>query len=413
MRWRWFIALALLAMLMVLVVIGVVTAIVPIGFTVSAPGALEPVRQIRVTAAHDGLAMAVHPPGRVEAGALLLRQKHESESRAIGRLALELDKLRERLAHERERQRATATGRDVEAALIELEKRSVAARLRVTREALPDLDGRIHQKVIGQSELRRDLAQDEYEIVEKLAAEHSVPLQEVARGRTDAATAKLRVEQQRVEYDRTQLLTEQAVESLEAQAQRQQLQEKALAVRPTDLHTLLEIEREIGRLEGQIEELRIDTQQKETRAPWAGEWVTHTLEEGEYVTTGSLVGLLRDTSKLVFVGRVRERQFPWVRMGQEARLRLSAFPYLKYGRLDARVVHLEPAAPSPGTAAGFLVEFEVREGGPYDPRHGLSGMADIIVFRGTLLEYLLAEPGGTSVLKSERTQRLLDFLRRR
>ena len=412
MRWRLMIGLGLLAVLMVFVVIVVVAAIVPIGFTVSVPGVLEPSRRVRVTAAHDGLALEVHPPGRVEAGALLLRQKHGSEDRAIGRLTAEIAKLRERLGHEAERHQATKAGWGVEAALIELEKQSVADRLHFAGETLPPLDERIYRKEIGQSELRRDLARDEYEIVEKLAAEQSVPLQEVARGRTAAATAKLLVEQQSVDYEKNRMLSAQVVESLQVQDQRQTLHEKALGTRMLDQHTVLELQREIARLEGEIGELRIDVEQKELRAPWAGEWVTHTVEAGEYVTTGYLVGLLHDTSKLVFVGSVRETQFPWVRIGQPARLRLAAFPYLKYGRLDARVVHTEPAPPAPGAPVSFRVELEIQEGGPFEPRSGLSGMGDVIVFRGTLLEYLLAEPDGTSVLKSERTQRLLDRLRR-
>lgn len=413
MRWRWVIVLALLAMLMVFVVIGVVAVIVPVGFTVSAPGVLEARRQIRVTSARDGLALVVHPPGPVEAGAVLLRQKHDSEDRAVGRLTAELVKLSERLAHEMARQKSMQAGWAVEAASIELEKQSVADRLRFARETLPSLDEEIHRADIGQGELRRDLAQDEYEIVEKLAAEQSVPLQEVARGRTAAATAKLLVEQKKMEYGKGRLLSEQVVESLGVQERRQALQAKALDVRLLDQHTLLEIQREIGRLEGEIAELRIDVEQKELRAPWAGEWVTHTVEAGEYVTTGQLVGLLRDTSALLFVGSVRETQLPWVRLGQPARLRLAAFPYLKYGRLDARVLHVESATPVPGVPSSFRIELEVLDGGPFVPRNGLSGQVDINVFRGTLLEYLLAEPDGTSVLKSERTQRLLEFLRRR
>jgi len=93
---------------------------------------------------------------------------------------------------------------------------------------------------------------------------------------------------------------------------------------------------------------------------------------------------------------LRSSQVPWVQRGQAARIRLDAFPYLKYGKLDATVVNFERMPLVTGAAAtlgGYRVEFDIPgEKQPYKPLPGLTGRADIHVFRGTLLQYLLAEP---------------------
>jgi len=390
MKWRWLAFLIALCLLGVLTAAAVVAVTVSVNFTVSAPGVVEPARTIRVTAAEDGLATFVRPPGRVEKGAVLFRQRATDERRRLATFVEELALLEKRREHERERLASWSGAQQIELALLNLDRQETTARRDDTGGVLAELENGIDERTVAREQVRKDLAEAEFKILHNLAKEQTVPLMEVAKAEAEAGETKLQLERAGLEEEKRQFSREDAIRRLETELDRQSLKIRAVSNRVQDLHTLMELNRQILDVKARMQETDRALARKELVAPWPGEWGARMVVEGEYVEQGKPVGVLYDARSLNFAGRVRGSQFPWLRQGQRVKVRLSAYPFLKYGLLPAVVTSLEPRARSAGPE--FRIEARLAGDGPYQPVAGMAGTADVIVFRGTLLQYLMAEP---------------------
>lgn len=396
MRWRWLLFLVGFGLLLVIAAVVVVSATVPIGFTVSAPGMVVPGRVVRVTASENGLALEVRDPGPVAEGDVLLRQKSMSEERQIAALERELAVLRERRDHEQERLAAVEGQEVVETKLATLARSEAEGRLVAVEQRLAPVEDDISSRVIDQRKEESALAVSEHEILQGLAAGQSVPRMEVARAEAASATSRLKVEQAEFERKRGGEMRTEEARRLRSEMARHVLEVAAIEARMQDRTTLLEIDRQIVRIEAQLVELRREVDRKTVRAPWAGKWGEVAPTEDEYVRQGDLIGVLTDTSVHRFVAEIRDSDFAWVKQKQSARIRLRAFPFLKHGVLRGRVVQVESQLSRQPPA--FAVELVLEGDGPYAPASGMTGVADIEIFRGTLLAYLVAEPGGESAV---------------
>ncbi|MBT3375451.1 MAG: HlyD family efflux transporter periplasmic adaptor subunit [Lentisphaerae bacterium] len=394
MRWRWMLFVVGLGLLLVLAAVVIVSAIVPIGFTVSAPGRVVPGRTVRATAAESGLALETRDAGPVAEGDVLLRQKSTSEERQIAALERELVVLRERRSHQQERIAAAEGQRVVETELVTLAGSEAEGRLAAVQKGVGPIEDEISARVIEQRKAESALATSEHEILKGLAAGQSVPRMEVARAEAAAATGRLKVEQAEFERRRGAETRTEEARRLRSEIEKSRLDLAVIETRIDDRAVLLEITRQIVRLEAQRDELRREVERKTVRAPWAGQWGEVGPSEDEYVSRGDLIGVLTDTSIYGFVGEIRDADLPWVKEKQPARIRLRAFPFLKYGILRGHVVQLETHLSQEPPV--FAVEILLDGDGPYAPASGMTGHADIEIFRGTLLGYLLVEPGGRS-----------------
>jgi hemolysin D len=152
----------------------------------------------------------------------------------------------------------------------------------------------------------------------------------------------------------------------------------------------------------------------ELRAPQAGvvkDLATHTA--GTVVAPGTiLMTLVPEDDKLIAEVWVSNQDVGFVRPGLEAKLKLVAFQFQKYGLLEGRVAHVNAdstEAPSPNTrsdaltgrdrpmgplAFRTLVELGHQElaadGHRYRLQAGMQVAAEIHLGTRTLLEYLLS-----------------------
>ncbi|OGV70822.1 MAG: hypothetical protein A3K19_26900 [Lentisphaerae bacterium RIFOXYB12_FULL_65_16] len=381
-----------LSVVLVFATLAVFAAFVPIDFTASAPGHIEPFRTVRMTAARAGTVVELREPGPVEAGEVLLRQSTTDEARQVAALKADLALLEQRLAQEKARLAAVDARAGLEGQILDLERRASESTLKQTRDDLVGVEKRIQEKTLGQQEERRALADQEYRILEQLAAQQSVPQREVVRGRTDAAIAKMRAEELVLEQDKARLLRDGQVGGLETGLERLALQGKLNDARIREEGLALTLEQEAERTRAKIVELEAEIAKREVKAPGRGQWTEVSIEKGEFIAQGQLIGVFQEQGVLRFVGRVKDSQLPWIKDGQRARIRLTAFPFMKYGFLHGTVQHREAQFGS-GVPL-FAVELVLDEKGAYAPESGMAGVADIVVFRGTLVRYLLAEPPG-------------------
>jgi len=404
-RWRTVLLLLIPAMLAVLAAAAGVACLVPVRFTVSAPGRVEPARRIRVTAARNGLLLYVREPGPVRAGEVLFRQSTDTEDRRIRFLERRLRLLQDLLDEEEKRLERLQKQREINLAAAKREQALAERMLAQTRDEVHPLEEKLDALARQEKQEREALARKELEVLEKLAKEQSVPAQEVVRGRTAAAVAALQKESAEVRAEVARLERQRAVAELEAALQREKDRLERLALDEPDRRAWFQVRQQIETLSEQLADVRDDLDAKEIRAPWDGQWLAREMQPGEYAAQGRAIGILADASSLRFSGLVREAQARWLRSGLSAKLRLRAYPYIRYGRIPARLFHFEPVGmrasetgggyPSPGAEGAYRVELKIVPGAKSRFRvlPGMVGQADIIVFRGTLLQYLLAEPG--------------------
>ncbi len=419
MKLRWIAAALCLAILTVMGAVAFVAARVPVNFTATVPGILRPARRIRVTAAAGGEALEVRLPGPVDAGDLLFRLDADSEKRRIGDIDGELALLEKRLAHERERLQSEASARRLELELLAVRRREIENTVDEWTGQRAETEDALQDNLAAQTDTDRELAAAEYGILKKLAAELSVPAMELARGKASAARSALQVEQKALEATRLRLQRQAEVKRLSLSLERLAVEKRQAEHRFDDRRPILELEQSILLLTAERRELNRAVARKTMVAPWPGFWGDNKAATGEYIRTGDPVGVLSDTKNLVFVGRASEERFTWLRRGQAAKLRIHAFPYLKYGRLPARVIRLE-TRPNEVPPA-FLAELiPAGDDLGFRPAAGQRGRADIVVFRGTFLNYLLADPGDAcegppDTADEERFNlpRLLDLMRKR
>lgn len=114
-------------------------------------------------------------------------------------------------------------------------------------------------------------------------------------------------------------------------------------------------------------------------------------------TPGSVIALGEELCQLAradAVGQAQlslpEAQMQGLRVGQSARLFLTAYPYQRHGTLPAQIAWVSPAAIAGEQDPGFLALATLQAGDSHLPvRIGMTGEARILVGRRTLLELAL------------------------
>ncbi|NOY79814.1 MAG: HlyD family efflux transporter periplasmic adaptor subunit [Kiritimatiellaeota bacterium] len=418
MKWRWVLLLVIPALFLVVLTVTAVAVFVPIRFTTAAAGRIVPKHRVRVTAARSGLIVYLRDPGPVQKGDVLLRQSTAAEERrmqALGDALSYLDQeLRNRIAVAEAVRQATR----VDLEIARLDRDQAREEYSVAQQALPKIESDIESKQLDRRKRQQTLAEKEYAILEELAKQQSVPRQEVARGETAAATARLQVEETELVRKKNALIRTGRLKRLRAALRKQELLVEKLAAAVPDETGVIEVRSRIRQLKLDLADIRADMDAKELQAPANGEWGALQVTALEYAPQGTFLGVFTDPARLKFVAFLRSEQAPWVHRGQKALVRLEAFPYLKYGRLEATVANLGQLPTVSGRAAAdaYRVELDLAaENQPYTPLPGLAGRADIEVYRGTLLQYLLAEPEQVRGQKAKRrpSNRLLRLLKGR
>jgi hemolysin D len=167
----------------------------------------------------------------------------------------------------------------------------------------------------------------------------------------------------------------------------------------------VEVESHASRLLQEGEKLAYRQRVAELRAPADGrikELATHT--PGSVLAPGSvLMTLVPSDEKLVAEVWLQNQDAGFVREGQGAKLKLSAYPFQKYGMVEGRVLRVSadsserPAADrgrAPGLAYRAIVELSAPElqgaGGRHALLPGMQLTAEIRISERSVLDYLLS-----------------------
>jgi hemolysin D len=189
-------------------------------------------------------------------------------------------------------------------------------------------------------------------------------------------------------------------------------------VRRAELYAqLLQLRRERGRSEGQLNELyasidRLDYQieKKNVRAAASGRLVDVVeLAAGDYITQGQRLGTILEggPSHIRVRARFPKETVGIIRPGQKAQLKLDGYPWSIYGTVPAEVssVGTEPGIVATPEATPGTVRVELEIQPPSDARivlqHGLTATVEIEVRRVSPIALLMRAIGESSYLTPE------------
>ncbi len=139
-------------------------------------------------------------------------------------------------------------------------------------------------------------------------------------------------------------------------------------------------------------------------APVTGQVIIAEAREGMVVNSNStLFVLAREGGKLQARMLVPSRAVGFLKIGQEVRLAIDAFPFQRFGSAGARITQISGTALMPGQTevplafleASYIVDAELTYtelqayGQPVNIENGMQFSADIIIDRRSLIEWLL------------------------
>jgi HlyD family secretion protein len=148
-----------------------------------------------------------------------------------------------------------------------------------------------------------------------------------------------------------------------------------------------------------LDRLRYDLQLCQVLSPVAGT-ITHAeLQSSSVVAAGDLAATIAPAGILKFEGLVPNSEIAEIRVGQEVRIKLDAFPFQEHGTVPGEIAFVAPDAVNSGESGRTGYEIHVRLIGDHfgtDPLNpielelGMAGTAEIVRERRTLL-YLVAQ----------------------
>jgi len=379
--------IALLSMLLVggvLLAIALFALLVPMDFSISAPGRVMPDKQLAVSFPDDGRLSRVFPGAAFKRGDALAALDSSREERELAACAQERRLLEDELAL-----LGRVEGWDAEERRFEIDRLG----LRLSRQDM-ELGALKSQATIykdlseivrGRKQLDEDLSEEALNIYTSLYEKHLVPkidfLRLVHDRRSSEVMMKELLLQERKQIFENELQTAR-VEAEKSLAE-QELRHRRL--RPDALRSYFEVKSRLLALDGREELLRQDVERKLFRAPFDGEVLRRQGRAGEVARKGEPV-LLAASLGRVFVAVVNQDHRDEFKPGAEAKIYLDNFGFQEYGLVAATLEDIQTDLAAP--EASYILKLRMRDAfRDFEP--GLSGRAEIKVFRGTLAGYFM------------------------
>ena len=327
-------------------------------------------RAARLEAAQQPFVVQASVAGRVETfaatlgapvkkGQVLLRLDDAIERHHLAELEAELDGTEHRLV---------ALGAQIAA-----EENNLALARRASSTAVAEATTRAK----GENAVARQ-AEDEAARIKALAGSGVVASIDQERKTAEATSLRARSKVARLAGRRLRLDLEREQSGLAARVAELE-KERAL------------LEAEVAQKRAQVDRARAVIDQYEVRAPFDG--VIGEAKEilpGQVVSQGERLATVVPEGAVRIVARFAPDTVGRLRAGQQAHLRLDAFPWMQHGTVAARVrtVATEP------DGGGIRVELEVAEGTAALPlEHGQTGSVEVDVERASPAELVLRAAG--------------------
>jgi len=215
--------------------------------------------------------------------------------------------------------------------------------------------------------------------LEKLSKNGGISLVEVLQHRLDAAESEkdLSVAQRTLE---------------QVKLERQQMEAEYARTRAENLAEVEKLKVRLSALHGDLEDSKLNL--LAIRAPYAGVVIAQAQQNaGSVVQNGQeLCQLAQTDAKPRAQLTLSEAGLPKLASGQRVRLFFDAFPYQRYGAVNAKLEWVSPSAVSTAQGQHFvglasLDESELAKRNRLTLRVGMGGEARVVVGRRTMIEY--------------------------
>lgn len=372
--------------------------VAPMSFTVTAPGRLEPRRMIRVAFEAPGRLVFLAAGPRVRKGEVVAALDATVEQKSLESLGRSIALLETELKIERAAVAAAGRRLKVEIAAREKELENTRRRLRAESGPLARVDLELVKSEQQERILTAALRRSEEAVLSSLIGQGLVTKMEVELSKHRAALARLEEGQTRLQVDREGLTRGLRVDDLKTSEAAKAAEVQALKDRPPGARSVLEIQRRLVELRAERERVAERIQARRRRAPFDGVVQFASARVGEFAPAGHPVMTLADDTALVFRAETGPGALRDVRLAQKVNLRIDSYPRLTFGAVPGRLERLETRL-APGEPTRVRLEVSVGET-RLPLRPGMTGQADVVIYRGTLVSYLMRERRGSATSRA-------------
>ncbi|MTI18579.1 HlyD family type I secretion periplasmic adaptor subunit [Rhodobacteraceae bacterium RKSG542] len=352
--------------------------------------------------------IAVNIGQSVKKGDLLFRLDDTSNSAALGELTARSRALRAQIA----RLRVEASGDVVESAfkcpedITEMASQICENELRLFRSKqialtrqLETLDQRQIQSRSERQEVELNIAGLEASLA--IADDEVKMLEPLVKRKIAPRTDLLRVQREIADLNRQKSTATESLFRLESELAELESQKEELKTQEQEdiLNELTERIAELSVINESIRAARRKLAQTDTYSPVDG--VVNKIEVntgGAFVTAGTpVLEIVPNGDKLLFEAKINPKDIAFIRPGQPAIVKITAYDFATYGGLDAEVVHVSAdAIQDEETGEAYyatIVEsdnaFIELNGKEHPLMPGMMGQVDILTGEKTILSYLL------------------------
>ena len=375
----------LFVVLLLLVAVSLFVSIVPIEFTVSAHGRVEPSRVLRVAFPAGGRIVLL-ARGPVRKGRLIAALDTSAAKSALASLARRAGLLRKEM--DLERKALAAGGRELGLRIAQADQdlKHLEETLSVEKGKLADVSLQIVKLQQEEKALTAVLRRSEEAVLSSLISQGLVTKMEMALSKHRSDLARLEAAQIKLQVDREKLARQLRVGDLAARKTGKESELSILKIRPQGGRGLLGLERQLEEIKAQAERVSQTIADKRILAPFDGQILITLASVGEVASAGQNLLLLADESSLVFRATCGQSLRSDLAVRQKAKVRIENYPHLAFGYVPAALDEIQTRI-SHTEAPAYVLRFSLGKP-PFRIVTGLAGTADVTIFRGTVARYL-------------------------
>jgi multidrug resistance efflux pump len=368
-------------------------AMVPMDFSVSAFGRIEPARTARIVSAATGRLVSVRDSGTFCKGDILYSQDSEVEKKRLvllseeqGVLEMEAQLLRKRIDFEK-----LELGWKIQGAALEIGRVAMEVEMQRKRK---DMVEKISENLEQRKRLDEDLKAKESTILSTLYEKQLIPKIEYLRFMYEKSLAENAAQEAEMRTEQLLFDSELQIHRLDAENRMRTAEESYLRSIPESLSSLFSIETRLIDIRRETLSLETSIAAHSFSAPFDGVVLNCSAQSGDYLREGEALMEIADESSIRFRAILTPDGRREIVTGQKANLYLDSYSFHRYGVMDGKISSIETVlgstvgeAAAPGTAR-YIVTILVDK--PFrNFESGLTGRADIVTFHGTILKYVL------------------------
>ena len=354
--------------------------LVPMNFYATAKGRLEPASTLKVAFPEEGELNFLTPGKKFSKGDILARLRADYEKRQLAEL--------------QEQKKLLQAELKIQILKWKMEQEKFQIALQEIKQRIPmqakqfKMFSSISRSLHTQKKLDEALKKQEAVIFESLFKRQLVAKIDFLKVLHDKKVAEIMSEQAKIQMEGKLFDYKIELGKLGEELKIRKL-EKAYLESPLLPDTeRLQLQLALRKIDSEIAAVKEKISKRTFSAPYSGVIMRYCTNPGGFAAKGSTIMEIAEDSKMVFTALVDQSTRSDIETGQKAEIYLDNYPFLRYGYLDGTLNDIQTSLAEPG--AKYLIRFSMPIAFERFPP-GLSGQVKIIIYHGTLLNYLLRD----------------------